>query len=363
MVRGSPYGSRSSRSPSEYRSVWCSASSGWPGLPVLSQVVVLYVSLGRATPLVTLVLFFFVTLPVFGVNIDKYTAGVLALTLNTASFNTEVWRSVYQAFPQPQIEAARAMGMTRAAVLPAHHAAADVVRRPASSGERDDPAGQGQSGHRGGRCRRPDAGHQPHRGRDVRAACRPFSSPAPCTFSSSGSSCGSSATSNGGGNDMPPERGIRPMTDLEIVIQELPRLARGFGNTLLLFAVSAVGAFSARCAWWWGRSDPAPKAVRFMLRYYVDGMRMLPFLIFAYLLYYGLPTFGGEARRMDGGTAGPDDLSRRLRRRGSPRCVGSASRRPDRERTGAWLPWTPDWYGGSSCRNWCSIPRRCSATN
>lgn len=82
--------------------------------PVLSQIVVLYVSLGRATPLVTLALFLFVTLPVFGVNIDKYTAGVLALTLNTASFNTEVWRSAYLAFPQSQIEAARAMGMTRA---------------------------------------------------------------------------------------------------------------------------------------------------------------------------------------------------------------------------------------------------------
>jgi len=82
--------------------------------PVVSQIVVLYVSLGRATPLVTLALFLFVTLPVFGVNIDKYTAGVVALTLNTASFNTEVWRSVYQAFPQSQIEAARATGMTRA---------------------------------------------------------------------------------------------------------------------------------------------------------------------------------------------------------------------------------------------------------
>lgn len=82
--------------------------------PVVSQIVVLYVSLGRATPLVTLALFLFVTLPVFGVNIDKYTAGVVALTLNTASFNTEIWRSVYQAFPQSQIEAARATGMTRA---------------------------------------------------------------------------------------------------------------------------------------------------------------------------------------------------------------------------------------------------------
>ena len=82
-------------------------------VPVLSQIVALYVSLGRATPLVTLALFLFVTLPVFGINIDKYTAGVVALTLNTASFNTEVWRSAYLAFPQSQIEAARAMGMKR----------------------------------------------------------------------------------------------------------------------------------------------------------------------------------------------------------------------------------------------------------
>ena len=28
------------------------------------------------------------------------------------------------------------------------------------------------------------------------------------------------------------------MTDLDIVIQELPRLASGFANTLLLFAIS-----------------------------------------------------------------------------------------------------------------------------
>lgn len=82
-------------------------------VPVLSQIVILYVSVGRATPLVTLSLFLFVTLPVFGINIDKYTAGVVALTLNTASFNAEVWRSAYQAFPQSQIEAARAMGMTQ----------------------------------------------------------------------------------------------------------------------------------------------------------------------------------------------------------------------------------------------------------
>jgi len=82
--------------------------------PVISQFVTLYISLGRATPLVTLVLLILVGLPVSGINIDKYTASVLTLLLNTASFNAEIWRSVYQAFPRSQIEAARAVGMTRA---------------------------------------------------------------------------------------------------------------------------------------------------------------------------------------------------------------------------------------------------------
>jgi len=81
--------------------------------PVISQLVTAYISLGRATPLVTLVLFIFVGLPVLGINVDKNTASVLTLLLNTASFNAEIWRSVYQAFPRSQIEAARAVGMTR----------------------------------------------------------------------------------------------------------------------------------------------------------------------------------------------------------------------------------------------------------
>lgn len=86
-------------------------------IPVLSQLIALYVSIGRATPLVTLVLLLFVGLPVLGIDIDKYTAGVLTLLLNTATFNAEIWRSTYESFPRGQIEAARAVGMTRAQVF------------------------------------------------------------------------------------------------------------------------------------------------------------------------------------------------------------------------------------------------------
>jgi polar amino acid transport system permease protein len=82
-------------------------------VPVLGQLIVAYISLGRATPLVTLVLFIFVGAPVFGVAIDRYTAAIVTLTLNTAAFNAEVWRAAIRSLPREQVEAARAVGMTR----------------------------------------------------------------------------------------------------------------------------------------------------------------------------------------------------------------------------------------------------------
>jgi polar amino acid transport system permease protein len=82
-------------------------------LPVLGQLIVVYVSLGRATPLVTLVLFIFVGAPAFGVPLDRYTAAILTLILNTAAFNAEVWRAAIRSLPREQVEAARAVGMTR----------------------------------------------------------------------------------------------------------------------------------------------------------------------------------------------------------------------------------------------------------
>jgi polar amino acid transport system permease protein len=82
-------------------------------IPVLGHVIVVYVSLGRATPLVTLVLFIFVGAPAFGVPLDRYTAAIVTLILNTAAFNAEVWRAAIRSFPREQVEAARAVGMTR----------------------------------------------------------------------------------------------------------------------------------------------------------------------------------------------------------------------------------------------------------
>jgi His/Glu/Gln/Arg/opine family amino acid ABC transporter permease subunit len=84
----------------------------WARVPVLSQLVAAYVSLLRATPLVTLILLVFFGAPTMGLPIDPIPAAILTLTLNTSAFNCEIWRAALIDFPRSQLEAARAFGMS-----------------------------------------------------------------------------------------------------------------------------------------------------------------------------------------------------------------------------------------------------------
>ena len=83
----------------------------WANVPVAAWVVTLYVSVLRATPLVTLLLLLFFALPNIGVPIDPYSAAILALVMNTSAFNCEIWRAALINFPSDQYEAAQAVGM------------------------------------------------------------------------------------------------------------------------------------------------------------------------------------------------------------------------------------------------------------
>ena len=78
---------------------------------MFARLVALYVSILRATPLVTLLLLLFFALPNIGVPIGPISAAVVALVMNTSAFNCEVWRAALNAFPKDQYEAAQAVGM------------------------------------------------------------------------------------------------------------------------------------------------------------------------------------------------------------------------------------------------------------
>jgi His/Glu/Gln/Arg/opine family amino acid ABC transporter permease subunit len=83
----------------------------WANVPIAAPIVTVYVSMLRATPLVTLLLLLFFALPNIGVPINPYSAAILALVMNTSAFNCEVWRAALVNFPKDQFEAAQSVGM------------------------------------------------------------------------------------------------------------------------------------------------------------------------------------------------------------------------------------------------------------
>ncbi|MGJ4959606.1 amino acid ABC transporter permease [Bradyrhizobium sp. HKCCYLRH2015] len=83
----------------------------WADVPGIARIVAVYVSVLRATPLVTLLLLLFFALPNIGIAIGPVSAAILALVMNTSAFNCEVWRAALMNFPKEQYEAAQSVGM------------------------------------------------------------------------------------------------------------------------------------------------------------------------------------------------------------------------------------------------------------
>jgi len=81
--------------------------------PLIRSACALYSSFVRAVPVVTFVLLIYFGLPRLGLALNPLPAAILALVLNTAAFNSEIWRAAIRDFPSGQLEAARAFGMTR----------------------------------------------------------------------------------------------------------------------------------------------------------------------------------------------------------------------------------------------------------
>lgn len=85
----------------------------WRNVPILSSLIAAYVSIMRPAPLVTLCLLMFFMLPTVGLEVPPLAAAVLALGLNTAAFNCEIWRASLAAIPKDQLEAGVAFGFSR----------------------------------------------------------------------------------------------------------------------------------------------------------------------------------------------------------------------------------------------------------
>jgi len=81
------------------------------GIPVISQILAIYVDAVRITPLLLHLFFVFYALPFVGVTIAAWPAAVLTFAVSGAAYTSEAVRASYYAVPRPTIEAAISLGM------------------------------------------------------------------------------------------------------------------------------------------------------------------------------------------------------------------------------------------------------------
>jgi His/Glu/Gln/Arg/opine family amino acid ABC transporter permease subunit len=72
-----------------------------------------YMSVMRGTPLFIQILMVYYVLPAAGLDLPRFVAGVIALSLNSGAYITEILRGGLSAIPRGQVDAARAFGMPR----------------------------------------------------------------------------------------------------------------------------------------------------------------------------------------------------------------------------------------------------------
>jgi len=79
--------------------------------PAIATPVTILVELVRSTPLLIQIFFLYFVLPKFGVTLDAFTAGVLALGLHYATYCSEVYRAGLENIPRGQWEASTALNL------------------------------------------------------------------------------------------------------------------------------------------------------------------------------------------------------------------------------------------------------------
>lgn len=81
---------------------------------VIRKFVALYGSFIRGTPaLVQILIFYYALAPMTGINIDPFTAGIMAVGFNSGAYVAEILRGGLSRIPRGQWEAAQALGLPK----------------------------------------------------------------------------------------------------------------------------------------------------------------------------------------------------------------------------------------------------------
>ncbi|WP_334074630.1 MULTISPECIES: amino acid ABC transporter permease [Paenibacillus] len=81
-------------------------------IPVLSQIVAVYVDVIRNTPLLVHVFFLYFGLPAFGIKLSAVAVGIIALSLWGGAFAAENFRGGTDAVPHALIESGQSLGLS-----------------------------------------------------------------------------------------------------------------------------------------------------------------------------------------------------------------------------------------------------------
>lgn len=82
-------------------------------VPVVDQLLWVFVEFVRSTPLLVQVFFLFYVLPRFGITLSAFVVGVIGLGVHYATYTSEVYRAGIDAVPRGQWEAATALNLSR----------------------------------------------------------------------------------------------------------------------------------------------------------------------------------------------------------------------------------------------------------
>ena len=72
----------------------------------------IYIWIMRGTPLLLQLIFIYYVLPNVGIRFERFTAAIVAFTLNYAAYFAEIFRGGIQSIPQGQYEAAKVLKLT-----------------------------------------------------------------------------------------------------------------------------------------------------------------------------------------------------------------------------------------------------------
>ncbi|MDC0162325.1 ABC transporter permease subunit, partial [Paracoccaceae bacterium] len=83
---------------------------------ILNGIIAIYISFIRGTPLMIQIFLVYYVLPVTGLNLGAFNSGILAITLNSAAFVSEILRGGLASVPKGQFEAAKSLGVSGVAL-------------------------------------------------------------------------------------------------------------------------------------------------------------------------------------------------------------------------------------------------------